>query len=326
MIIVTGGAGFIGSALIWALNQRGQTDILVVDAADHERKSRNLAPLKYRALIAKDEFRKKLSAGAYDPAGVQGIIHEGACSSTTETDWKYLEENNVRYTQGIISWCVRHGVRCVYASSGAVYGDGNRGFGDDPDVFDRLEPLNLYGRSKLLVDCWARDAGHLERVAGLRYFNVFGPNEYHKGAMQSVIAKAYPKLQREGVIELFKSYRSDVPDGEQRRDFIYVNDVVEATLYFFDHPNLNGIYNVGTGVSRTWNDVATAMFAAAKKSKNIRYIEMPADVRAHYQYRTEADIAKLRAAGYTHVFRRLEDSIHEYVTQYLARDRHLGEE
>lgn len=325
MIIVTGGAGFIGSALIWALNERGQTDIVVVDAASHERKQRNLAPLRYRELISKETFRNKLSAGAYDSAKVEGIIHEGACSSTTESNWEYLEDNNVRYTQDIIAWCVRHNVRCVYASSGAVYGDGRHGFSDDPTAFDHLEPLNLYGRSKLLVDRWARDHDYLEHVAGLRYFNVFGPNEYHKGAMRSVIAKAYPKLQREGVIELYKSYRPDVPDGEQRRDFLYVNDAVKVTLYFLDHPKLSGVYNVGTGESRTWNEVATAMFAAAEKPDNIRYIEMPAEVRAHYQYRTEADITKLRAAGYTRAFRPLKDSVREYVTQYLARDRHLGE-
>lgn len=325
MIIVTGGAGFIGSAVIWALNERGIDDILVVDSLDHDEKEHNLAPLQYRQIVDGATFREQLQQGLYDISGVEAVIHEGAITSTTEQNWTLLEDVNIAFSQEVIRWCVDREVRCVYVSSGAVYGDGSHGYSDDPGLFDVLEPLNLYGKSKLLVDIWARDAGYLDTVVGLRYFNVFGPNEWHKGDMRSVVVKKYEQLQRDGVVELFRSYRDDIRDGEQMRDFVYVKDAVAATLHFIDHPDRAGIYNIGTGVERTWNDVAHAMFAAAEKEPNIRYIPMPESLRQQYQYSTCADVARLRSAGFVAPFLSLEDAIRDYAQVYLEPHHHLGE-
>ena len=325
MIILTGGAGFIGSALLHELNQRGQTDILVVDSADHPRKDRNLAALKYRELVGIAEFRQRLAAGAYDAAGVTDVLHIGACSATTETNRDYLQDNNVACSQEIIRWCVARNLRCVYASSAATYGDGEHGFCDDHALFDRLKPLNLYGQSKLDVDVWARDQGFLDRVVGLRYFNVFGPNEWHKEGMRSVVNKKFPEIRDAGKITLFKSYRPNYADGAQERDFIYVRDVVEVTLWFLEHREVSGVFNVGTGTARTWNDMARAMCAALYRPTAIRYVEMPANLQGQYQYHTRADVTKLRQVGYERPFTSLEDAINEYVRGFLAPDRHLGE-
>lgn len=325
MIIVTGGAGFIGSALVWALNQRGENNILIVDELDHEEKECNVAPLKYEALVGILEFREKLIAGDYNDKNITAIFHLGACSDTTETDWEYLNNNNVTYTQDMVRWCADRDVRCIYASSGATYGDGTQGYSDNHDFFDQLVPLNLYGKSKLLVDIWARDGGYLDKVVGLRYFNVFGPNEGHKEHMQSVIAKHYPELKEKNTISLYKSYRDDYADGEQKRDFLYIKDAVAATLFFLDHLDTHGVFNVGTGEAQSWNDVARAMFAALNKKPNIAYIDMPAALREQYQYFTQADITKLRAAGFKHSFMSLEETVREYVQEYLEPNTHLGE-
>lgn len=325
MIVITGGAGFIGSALLWELNRRGRSDILLVDNVDHDEKERNIAPLKYEELVGIKEFREKLKAGDYDPKNIEAILHLGACSSTTETNWEYLLDNNVEYSKDIIRWCADRGVRCVYASSGATYGDGSQGYSDDHALFEKLVPLNLYGKSKLLVDIWARDGGYLASVAGVRYFNVFGPNEYHKEAMASVPFKKFQQMQKEGVIELFKSNHPDYGDGEQKRDFIYVKDVVAITLWLLDHPGVVGVYNVGTGKARSWNDVARAMFAAVGKMPNIRYVDMPDNLKNQYQNFTQADVSKLRAAGYTEGMTELEEAIADYVQHYLISKKSLGE-
>ena len=325
MIILTGGAGFIGSALLFELNQRGQTDILVVDAVDHPRKVRNLAALKYRELLGIGDFRRHLAAGDYDSAGVSGVLHIGACSATTETNWEYLQDNNIACTQEIIQWCVNRGVSCVYASSAATYGDGEHGFTDEHSMFDRLMPLNLYGKSKLDVDVWARDRGYLDHVAGLRYFNVFGPNEWHKEGMRSVVNKKFPEIRDTGKITLFKSYRPNYADGAQERDFVYVRDVVDITLWFLEQKDVSGVFNVGTGLARTWNDMARAMCGALYRPTAIRYVEMPENLRNQYQYHTKADVTKLRRAGYDRPFTSLEDSINDYIRGFLAPDRHLGE-
>ncbi len=325
MIILTGGAGFIGSAVLHELNRRGRDDVLVVDVVDHPRKLRNLAPLRYHERLGLTEFRNRLASGDLNRAGISGVLHLGACSATTETDWNYLADNNVAYSREIIRWCVAHNVRCVYASSAATYGDGNLGFSDDHALFDRLQPLNPYGRSKLVVDMWARDLGFLDRVAGLRYFNVFGPNEWHKEEMRSVVNKKFPDLRDGHGISLFRSYRPNYPDGGQERDFIYVGDVVAVTLWMLENAEVSGVFNVGTGIARSWNDLARAMFSALQLPESISYIEMPGNLRDQYQYHTCADVAKLRAAGYSAGFLTLEQAVPDYVRNFLMPDRHLGE-
>lgn len=325
MVIITGGAGFIGSALLWALNGRGENNVLVVDTIDHDQKEENLAVLQYEELVGIKEFREKLNAGDYDRAGVTGIIHMGAISSTTETNWDLLEDNNVEYSKDIIRWCQTKGVRCVYASSGATYGDGSKGYSDDHNLFNDLEPLNLYGKSKLLVDIWARDGGFLNEVAGVRYFNVFGPNEYHKEGMASVPFKKYQQMKDKGYIELFKSNHKDYKDGEQKRDFVYIKDVVDVTLWLLDHSDVNGVFNVGTGKARSWNDVAKTMFAAVGKKPKIKYVPMPGNLANQYQNFTQADISKLRAAGYKKPMTGLEDAIEDYLKNYLKDGKHLGD-
>jgi ADP-L-glycero-D-manno-heptose 6-epimerase len=324
-IIVTGGAGFIGSALLWALNNRGETNVLVVDEVDHAEKERNLAPLKYDQLIGIHEFRQQLIDGDLDQEDISTVFHLGADSSTTTTDWDYLQDNNVAYSQDIIRWCVDREARCIYASSAATYGDGSAGFSDDHELFDHLTPLNMYGKSKLEVDLWARDSGYLDNIVGLRYFNVFGPNERHKEKMSSLINKRFDQVNRDGYIELFKSYDNNYPDGEQERDFIYIKDAVDATLFFQDNNDINGVFNIGSGHPHTWNDVAASMFSALKKQVDIRFIEMPETLKKHYQYHTQADISKLREAGYQTDFTPISDAIDDYIINFLIPDKHLGE-
>lgn len=326
-IIITGGAGFIGSALLWALNKRGETDILLVDEIDHDEKEKNLAALQYEELVGIKDFREKLNAGDYDNSDITGIIHMGAISSTTETNWDLLEDNNVEYTKDIIRWCQSHNVRCVYASSGATYGDGSHGYDDDPNLFNELEPLNLYGKSKLLVDIWARDGGFFDSASGgltgVRYFNVFGPNEYHKENQASVPCKKFSEMKEKGYIELFKSNSPDYKDGEQKRDFVYIKDVVDVTLWFLDHPEVSGVFNVGTGKARSWNDMAKAMFVTLGKKPKIKYVPLPKNLANQYQNFTQADISRLRAAGYKKPMTDLEDAIEDYLKNYLKEEKHL---
>lgn len=328
MIVVTGGAGLIGSALIWGLNQRGRSDILVVDDIDHPEKAANLKPLKFEKLLGIHEFADKLTKLKASEA----IFHMGAISLTFEKSWERLLEVNVGYTQDILRWAAQHGVRCVYASSAATYGNGSSGYSDMHGLFDKLQPLNLYGKSKLVVDIWARDEGYLEKAVGLRYFNVFGPNEYHKEMMRSVVTKKFDEMRQRRVIELFKSNDPQYADGEQQRDFVYVKDAAEATLFFLDKPNLGGVYNIGTGTAETWNTVAKAMFQAVHAPEDIRYIPLPETLAGQYQNFTEADISKLRAAGYDRQFMPVREAVTEYVQQYLTKKvedghdhRHLGE-
>lgn len=326
MIIVTGGAGLIGSATVWALNERGRDDIVIVDDVDHEEKEHNIGHLKYDQLVGIADFRKQLLAGEWDNQDIEAIIHLGACSSTTEKNWDYLLDNNVEYTKDIIRWCADHGVRCVYASSAATYGNGEKGYDDDHALFNDLVPLNLYGKSKLLVDIWARDGGYLDRAVGLRYFNVFGPNEWHKGAMKSVMATKYPELAEGKPVTLFRSYKEGYGDGEQKRDFVYVKDAVRATLFFIDNPQSSGVFNVGMGVARSWLDVARAMFAALEQPEHIEFIDMPDGLKDQYQYFTQANIKKLTAAGFDgEANYSLEDAVREYIIQYLQPHLHLGE-
>lgn len=325
-IIVTGGAGFIGSATVWTLNQRGRDDVVIVDDVTHHEKEHNIGHLQYDQMVGIADFRAQILAGEWDHAGVEAIIHLGACSSTMETNWEYLLDTNVEYTKDIIRWCVDHSVRCVYASSAATYGDGMQGYNDDHALFSQLIPLNLYGKSKLLVDIWARDGGYLDRTVGLRYFNVFGPNEWHKEGMRSVVAKKYPDIAAGKPMTLFKSYEEGYKDGEQKRDFIYIQDAVRATLFFIDHAKPAGVFNVGSGNARTWLDVAHAMFAAMGKEARIEFIDMPKELKDQYQYFTQANIKKLQSAGFdTSQNTSLESAITEYVQQHLVPHRHLGE-
>ena len=326
MVVVTGGAGFIGSALVWQLNKRGRSDILIVDRLGVTEKWRNLAALSFIDFVDKDVFIKNLESGMYN-GSIDSILHLGACSSTTEDDADYLMENNFHYTVRIGKWWEQNRrTRFIYASSAATYGNGEQGYVDDLSVIDKLRPLNMYGYSKQLFDLFARREGWLNTIVGLKFFNVFGPNEYHKGDMRSVINKAYGRLRDEGVISLFKSYRPDYGDGEQLRDFIYIKDALEMTLFFIDNPHIGGVYNIGTGKARSWNDLANAMFKAIGKTPHIEYISMPEEIRGKYQYCTQADLQHLRTAGCTHECMSLEEAINDYVCNYLQHGIHLGDE
>jgi ADP-L-glycero-D-manno-heptose 6-epimerase len=253
------------------------------------------------------------------------IFHLGACSSTTETNEKYLRENNFEYSRALAEWAIGAGVRFVYASSAATYGDGSAGMDDsDPRQLERLRPLNLYGQSKQWMDLHAWREGWLDRIVGLKYFNVFGPNENHKGDMRSLVCKSYTEALKTGVIHLFKSYRPEYRDGEQRRDFLYVKDAVAMTLHLAANPAANGIFNIGSGVARTWKDLARAVFAALGREPCIEYIDMPESIREKYQYFTQADIHKLLSTGYDLPITSLEDAVRDYVVNYLVPGRAIG--
>ncbi len=315
--LVTGGAGFIGSNLVAALNARGETGILIVDNLNHPLKRRNLETLRYRDYLDKHELRDALRAGRY--ASVQTIFHLGACSSTAEGDRTYLADNNTAYTRTLCEWALAGDRRFIYASSAATYGDGSQGYSDGPDRVPLLRPLNPYGQSKQDFDLLALKAGWFSRIAGLKYFNVFGPNEHHKGEMRSVVHKAYGQIRGTGRLQLFRSHRPDYRDGEQTRDFVYVRDAVAVTLFFHDHPRISGLYNCGTGQARTWLDLGRAVFDAMGLAPQIDFIDIPPHLQAHYQYHTEADLTRLRASGCRHAFMRLEDAVRDYVINTLAR-------
>jgi len=323
MIVVTGGAGFIGSALIWKLNKMGQNKIIIVDELGKDEKWKNLNGLKFEEFYHKDDFRKLLSQRTL-PFKVSSIIHLGACSSTTEKDADYLFDNNFRYSQELAKYCIESNVRLIYASSAATYGDGSNGYDDDENKMENLLPLNMYGYSKHLFDTWIKQNSLLEKVAGLKYFNVYGPNEYHKGDMRSVVHKAFEQVRDTGKVKLFKSYRSDFKDGEQKRDFIYVKDAVEMTLFFLEHPEKNGIYNIGTGHAQTWIELVTALFNAVGKPVNIEFIDMPEEIRDKYQYFTEANLKKLKDAGYNKPTMNVRDGVTDYVKNYLLKDIYFG--
>lgn len=314
--IVTGGAGFIGCNVVAALNARGHEDILVVDALDEPGKRDNLDSVRYKDYMEKDAFRQAFLANRIAPPTT--VFHLGACSSTTEMDEDYLNDNNLLYTQQLCEWCLANNVRFIYASSAATYGDGALGYSDDESLIQNFKPLNPYGQSKQDFDLWARERGYLHRIVGLKYFNVYGPRENHKGEMRSVVHKAYGWIRDTGVLSLFKSYHPDYADGEQDRDFIYVRDAVDVTLYFHDHPDVAGLFNCGTGQARTWVDLGKAIFAALGKEPRIKMIDMPETLRERYQYHTQADISKLRANGFTQRFMSIEEGVNDYVRNYLA--------
>ncbi len=318
-IIVTGGAGFIGANIVRKLNARGCDDVIVVDRLRDADKWRNLLGLRVEDYLDKDDFRDRVLMDDV-PGRPAAVIHMGACSATTETDADYLADNNYRYTRDLCEWCLANDVRFVYASSAATYGDGVLGYSDDDALTPDLRPLNMYGFSKHMFDLWALRTGVLDRVAGLKYFNVYGPREDHKGDMRSVVHKAFGQIGETGRVGLFKSYRPEYPDGGQVRDFVYVKDAVDLTLHLVEHADVNGLFNCGTGEARTWNDLVTAVFAALDREPAIDYIEMPDHLRDRYQYHTQADLAKLRAAGYDKAFTPLEDGVADYVRTWLAAD------
>lgn len=336
MIIVTGGAGFIGSALIAALNSRRINNILVVDELTGDEvknlpkektngtgeKWKNLQNLSFTDYAHKDDFLEMVVERKIASA-VEAVLHMGACSSTTETNAAYLTKNNYEYTRVLAQWSAQADVRFIYASSAATYGDGSEGFSDDEEKIDELKPLNLYGYSKQHFDLWAKDTGLLSKIVGLKYFNVFGPNEYHKGNMRSFILKAFEQIKATGRVGLFKSHNPEYTDGEYVRDFIYVKDAVDMTLFFLDNPEICGLFNIGTGRARSWNDLVKATFAAMGKEPNIEYIEMPDSIRNQYQYFTQAEMSKLRSAGYAQKTTTFEDAIKDYVQNYLQKDGYL---
>jgi ADP-L-glycero-D-manno-heptose 6-epimerase len=322
MIIVTGGAGFIGSAIIAALNKRKVTDILVVDQLGCDQKWKNLRNLSFADYVEKDDFLEMVIEDKLD-GSVEAVLHLGACSDTTETNASYLLKNNYEYTKLLAQWSTNADIRFIYASSAATYGDGSAGFSDNENDIENLRPLNMYGYSKHLFDLWARRTGLLKKIVGLKYFNVFGPNEYHKANMRSFCLKAFKQINATGKVSLFKSYKPEFGDGEQVRDFIYIKDAVDMTLFFLDNPKRNGIYNIGTGRPRTWNDLVTAVFAGMGRKPNIEYIEMTDSIRNQYQYYTCAETTKLRKAGYEKTTIPLEDATKQYVQDYLLKCGYL---
>ena len=319
-IIVTGGAGFIGSAIAWRLNQLGHDDILIVDRADETEKWKNLAPLKFDDYIDADDFIDELNL--HKDAAT--IFHMGACSSTTETDADYMLRNNYQYTKDLAEFAVANDIRFIYASSAATYGDGSAGMDDGTETLDKLRPLNIYGYSKHLFDRVAAKNGMFDRVVGLKYFNVFGPNENHKGDMRSLVNKAFDQINETGKLKLFKSANPDYADGEFGRDFVYVKDAVEMTLHFMER-NGGGLFNVGSGQMNTWNALADAIFDALDQPKNVEFVDMPENLRDRYQYHTQADLTRIRDAGYAVETTQLSDAVRDYVRNYLIQRKYLGD-
>lgn len=323
MIVVTGGAGFIGSAVVWKLNQMGMDKITIVDELGKEEKWKNLNGLKFADFFHKDDFMGLVLQRKF-PFKVSSVIHLGACSSTTEKDADFLMDNNVHYSQELAKFCLENGVRFIYASSAATYGDGSNGYNDDELKLDVLRPLNMYGYSKHLFDIWIKRNGLMDKVVGLKYFNVYGPNEYHKDDMRSVVHKAFEQVRDKGKVQLFKSYKENYKDGEQRRDFVYVKDAVDMTLFFLEKIDKNGIFNVGTGHAQTWVELVTTLFDAVGKPVNIEFVDMPENIRGKYQYFTEANMNKIRAAGYYKPIMNVSNGVTDYVKNYLLKDVYFG--
>lgn len=325
-VLVTGGAGFIGSALVHELNRRGTDRIVICDRLGESEKWRNLPPLKFEDYVEKEDLLPALETGALGDFDL--VLHMGACSSTTERDASYLVRNNFEFTRELAGWAVGRGVRFLYASSAATYGAGEQGMSDaDQSVegLGRLRPLNMYGYSKQLFDLWAARRGLLATITGLKYFNVFGPNEAHKGEMRSVVAKAVPQVLETGKLRLFRSHRPEYTDGEQLRDFLYVKDATAMTLHLAERPDAVGIFNIGSGRASSWNELAGALFAALGREPVIEYFDMPESLRDRYQYHTEADLTRLRSTGYDRPATPLADAVTEYVRDYILPDRRLGD-
>jgi ADP-L-glycero-D-manno-heptose 6-epimerase len=319
---VTGAAGFIGSALVWELNRRGFERIIITDVLGADEKWRNLVPLRFENYIDASELLGCLESKALQD--VRWIFHLGACSATTEKNASYLMENNFHYTRRLAEWALEGGRRFVYASSAATYGDGGAGMEDGHDHLERYRPLNMYGYSKHLFDLHAKRHGWLNRLVGLKYFNIFGPNEDHKGDMRSVVHKAYAQIRNTGSVELFKSHHPDFRDGEQQRDFLYVKDAVNATIHLATEPQAAGIFNIGSGIASTWIELVTPIFHALDLPVSIQFIDMPEALRGKYQYRTLADTSRLKSCGWIGPELTLDAAVRDYVGHYLVSDRRLG--
>ncbi len=327
-ILVTGGAGFIGSALVWALNQRGYSNIVITDFLGSDEKWRNLVPLKYADYLEADDFRRRIGADATALGRFSAVFHLGACSATTEKNAAYLIDNNYAVTKELAAWTLAQDARFVYASSAATYGDGAQGMDDQDDALHRLRPLNMYGYSKHMFDLFAQREGWLKRIVGVKYFNVYGPNEDHKGDMRSLVNKAYQQILGTGRVQLFKSHKPDYKDGEQMRDFLYVKDAVEMTLHFAEDPRgreAGGLFNLGSGEANTWLTLTRAIFDALGREPKIDFIEMPEVLRGKYQYYTKANVTKLRTSGYERAMTPLAEAVRDYVQNYLVPGRKLGE-
>ena len=325
MVVVTGAAGFIGSVVAGELNKKGYNNLILVDDFSKKEKERNYINLKYDSLIDRNDFFAWFKESHDD---VDFVVHLGARTDTTEFDWNVFQKLNVDYTQTMFSLCAEYQIPLVYASSAATYGDGELGYDDRHDVVERLQPLNPYGRSKNEVDKWIlKQENQPPFWAGLKFFNVYGPNEYHKGRMASVIFHSFNQINATGKVKLFRSHRPDFKDGQQLRDFIYVKDIASVIIFMIansQQPTANslksGIYNLGTGKARSFYDLAAATFKAMGKEVNIEYIDIPEDIRDKYQYFTEANMNKLKAAGYDKDFTSLEDGVEDYVRNYLMRN------
>lgn len=330
MIIVTGGAGLIGSAVVQHLNRLGRDDILIVDHLGLSDKWRNLVPLHFMDYMEKDVFEQMLDRGSLagrlpGGRGLEAVIHLGACSATTEADATYLIKNNFEYSRKLALTALSDDARFIYASSAATYGDGENGFVDEDTQLLQLRPMNMYGYSKQLFDLWALRQGLLDKIVGIKYFNVYGPNEQHKGEMRSLVLKAYEQINSSGALRLFKSYRPEYGDGEQLRDFIYVKDAAAMTLHFLTNTTAGGVFNVGGGTTVSWNRLARAVFSAMNRPVRIEYIEMPESIRNTYQYLTCAETAKIRAAGYAEPVTSVEEAVADYIRNYLVPGKRLGD-
>ena len=317
MFIVTGANGFIGSALIWEFNRAGYTDIVGVDSTTLEDRSELLRDLKYSQFISHDEFLNQL----HWIKRPQAVFHMGACSSTTETRWDYLKKNNLEYSQKLFSYCTGKDIPFIYASSAAVYGDGQLGF-DDKSPNTQFTPLNFYGKSKLDFDIWTQQMSPPSRWYGLRFFNVYGPNEYHKGEQTSVVFKAFNQISKDKRLKLFKSHNQEYRDGYQMRDFVYVKEITRWMLELYENSDCeSGIYNVGSGQARTWLDLAQSVFYNMNQEPDIDWIETPTSIRQHYQYFTEANMTKWNSQELSSPQWSLEEGINDYIKNYLQTDQ-----
>ena len=320
-IVVTGAAGFIGSCLVGWLNQHGHTDLILVDDFGRADKAPNLEGKRFSVKVEREGFFDWLALE--DPV-VRALYHIGARTDTTEFDYSIHEHLNVEYSKKVWEYCSREGVDLVYASSAATYGAGEKGYDDRHNIVDSLMPLNAYGISKNEFDKWAlRQEDQPPFWAGLKFFNVYGPNEYHKGRMASVIFHSYHQIRKDGVVRLFKSHRPDYEDGQQLRDFVYVKDVLKVCTWLMEHRPASGLYNLGTGAARSFDDLVKATYGGLDMPANIRYVDMPEDLRDKYQYFTQANMGKLKAAGYGEQFYTLEHGVDDYVRNYLAKSTYL---